>query len=55
MVGENLDPGADDEDQQEQIEEVLQPQPPRKTRRPVRVRRFDRTGVAGNEVLNRRL
>ena len=55
MIGQDLDAGTDDEDQQEQIEEVLQPQPDRETRRHVRVRRLDRPGVPRDEVLNRRL
>ena len=52
MIGEDLHAGADDEDQQEQIEEVLQPQPDRETRRHVRVRRLDGPGVPRDEVLN---
>ena len=55
MIGQDLDAGADDEDQQEQIEEVLQPQPGRETRRRFGVRRLDGPGIPRDEVLNRRL
>ena len=55
MVGQDLHAGTDNEDQQEQIEEVLQPQPDRETRRRVGVRRRERSGVPGDEMLHRRL
>jgi hypothetical protein len=55
MVGEDLNPGANDEDQQEQIEEMLNAQPRRETRRGFGVRRVDCAGIPRDEVLHRRL
>ena len=54
MVGEDLHPGPDDEDHQEQVEEVLPAAPRPATRRVAGAGRLDGAGVAGDEPLHRR-
>ena len=54
MIAEDLQSGADDEDQQEQVEEVLNPDPDRQSRMAYGVGRRDGARIAGDEVLHRR-
>jgi hypothetical protein len=54
MVTEDLKSRAEDEDHQEEVEEVLHPDPGGKPRVLVRLRRHDGPGIPGNEVLDRR-
>jgi hypothetical protein len=52
VIGEDLDPGSDNEDHQEQVEEVLGTHPDRQPNRRLRVRARD-AGVPDDESLHR--
>src|SRR5450755_592638 len=55
VIGEDLNAGADDEDHEEGVEEVLPPGPGRKPSCRLRMRGRQRAGIPADEPLHRRL